>query len=80
MIVGLKTVPVLWRGTLTRNTVGEIIAGIDTTKQEGFVLRPAGSFPFDAFGAVMGKWVRPNHVTSDEHWKHKSVEWNGIED
>jgi hypothetical protein len=46
------------------------------------VVRPAGAFRFgqiqDTRGGVLGKWVRRGHVTTDEHWMDRPVEWNRL--
>jgi len=39
----------------------------DTT--EGFVLRLADEIPFDKFGIQACKYVRRNHVQTDQHWR-----------
>jgi hypothetical protein len=36
--------------------------------REGFVMRTAGNFAFEDFGRNVCKFVRPNHVQTDEHW------------
>jgi hypothetical protein len=36
--------------------------------REGVVIRNAGEFPVDEFSNNVCKWVRPNHVQTDEHW------------
>lgn len=36
--------------------------------REGFVMRIADEFPFEKFGQNMCKFVRANHVQTDEHW------------
>lgn len=41
--------------------------------REGIVCRVANSFDDDEFIRNVVKWVRPNHVTSDEHWAHKKI-------
>ena len=38
---------------------------------EGYVVRPTQSFSLEEFPYVVGKWVRPNHVTTDTHWKNE---------
>ena len=68
-------VPVLWRGvieteeqlkSLVEKFVSEPSAYGDT--REGVVIRLAGEFPIDEFSKSVCKWVRPNHVQTDEHW------------
>ena len=41
---------------------------------EGFVIRPAMSFPQEDFSTVVGKYVRASHVTTDKHWKKTLVQ------
>lgn len=74
-ILGVKTVPELWRGVvynekqleeLVNRFVKEPSVYGDT--REGVVVRLISSFPFDDFKHCVCKWVRPNHVQTDEHW------------
>lgn len=37
-------------------------------EKEGIVMRITDSFPIDDFSKYVCKWVRPNHVQTDEHW------------
>lgn len=73
-LTGLPTVPVLYRGVLDVTVLRTVIESIDIDKQEGFVVRPEG--PFTGMDSV-GKWVRPDHVQTDDHWTNN---WrrNGI--
>lgn len=36
--------------------------------KEGIVMRVMDYFPIDEFPHYVCKWVRPNHVQTDEHW------------
>jgi len=36
--------------------------------KEGIVMRVVDSFPITEFSHYVCKWVRPNHVQTDEHW------------
>lgn len=38
---------------------------------EGYVMRIRESFPVEQFEYNVGKWVRENHVQTDEHWLRK---------
>lgn len=71
-ILGLKMVPVLWRGKFT-------IPFLDATKEkeyrEGFVIRPAGSFLYNDYSKKVGKWVRADHVKTQAHWTRR-IEFN----
>ena len=74
-ILGVKTVPELWKGVvynekqleeLVNKFVKEPSVYGDT--REGVVVRLSSSFPLDDFKHCVCKWVRPNHVQTDEHW------------
>ena len=72
-LFGFPTVKVLYRGTFSIEKVIEITAKLDTSKQEGIVVRPTRSFSFDEFGKVVAKWVRENHVQTNKHWSKQAV-------
>lgn len=74
----LDVVPVLYRGTWDEAKVRALTASLDPNTQEGLVVRVADAFGFDAFGASVAKWVRPNHVTTDDHWLSLPVRPNGL--
>ena len=78
--LGLPTVPVLFRGVvgsereleaLTTALAGEPSAFGGA--REGVVVRLAGEFPDDRFAQSLAKWVRSDHVTTDEHWLHQAI-------
>lgn len=46
-------------------------------RHEGYVVRNADSFHYDDFSKNVAKWVRENHVQTDDHWMHKAVVPNG---
>ena len=49
-------------------------------EKEGYVVRQAHAFKYNQadFSKYIAKYVRANHVTSDQHWMHKSVVKNGL--
>jgi len=74
-IMNVPTVPVLWRGII--NSENELKTLVDYfviqpevygPTREGVVIRIADEFPIDEFSHNVCKWVRPNHVQTDEHW------------
>lgn len=80
VLLGVSLVPTLYEG-IWDETVCRIISDrLDVDKQEGLVIRPAGSFAFRDFRNVVGKWVRKAHVKTDQHWTRKPVEYNGLEE
>lgn len=76
--LGLITVPVLWKSPFLFNesVIKNLAKELDTTVEEGFVVRTTESFEYAHFDKHVAKWVRPNHVQTDEHWKSKTVEKN----
>jgi hypothetical protein len=78
--LGLPTVPVLFRGTVAsaRELEALTLSLADAPSafggpREGVVVRLAGAFPDAAFSASLGKWVRRDHVTTDDHWAHQAI-------
>ena len=74
-ILDMKTVPVVFRGVFT--SIEEItkffqdnmgVSAIGPVK-EGFVIRMADAFPTIGFSRCVAKYVRANHVQTDEHWR-----------
>ena len=78
MVLEIPYVPELWRGVVnTEKELQDIVE--DLVKQpsvygdtrEGIVMRVTKYFKTDDFSKYVCKWVRPNHVQTDEHWtKH----------
>jgi hypothetical protein len=83
-LLDLPTVPVLFKGIvnsekelqdLTEKLVKEqsVLGG----EREGIVCRVQRAFSDDEFETCVAKWVRANHVTTDEHWT-RSWKWSNI--
>lgn len=73
---GFKHVPLLFRGTF--ETVEQLTKWLEQQSslpselggvREGFVIRRACEFKDSQFPTYVGKWVRANHVQTDEHWR-----------
>lgn len=75
-LLDLPTPKVLFNGTWEEKAIRNL--SIDEALCEGYVLRLADSFKFDAFTASTGKWVRPNHVQTDSHWLHGQMKANKL--
>jgi len=45
---------------------------------EGYVVRLARGFTMDEFPQAVGKWVREDHVQTEEHWMTQPVLPNGL--
>lgn len=74
--LGIPTVPVLFNGYF--DTIDDITKWFRTNlkepssiggDREGFVMRTFNGFDSSAFNTHIAKYVRPNHVQTDQHWK-----------
>ncbi|MEQ1571876.1 MAG: RNA ligase family protein [Myxococcota bacterium] len=68
---GLHTVPEWWSGAWDERRVRALAP--EANVAEGYVVRLAERFTFDAFDRSVAKWVRPDHVQTDAHWMRQVV-------
>ena len=81
-LLGLQHTPVIYRGSYSSPESFET----PSTSQfglliEGYVVRAAEAFPVDEFKLNVAKWVRPDHVQTDQHWTrswHPNALDNGV--
>lgn len=78
--IGLPTVPVVFRGVVTSErelkALTTELAALPSAfggTREGVVVRWSGEFADKDFGRNLGKWVRRDHVQTDDHWLHQSI-------
>lgn len=83
--LGVSTAPVLAEVTLTREdalkSLTDKLSAAPSAcggQREGVVVRKAASFADEAFGTSVAKWVRKNHIQSEEHWKTQAIVKNGL--
>ena len=74
-IIEVPYVPELWRGRIykeeeLRKIVEDLVKqpSIYGKYREGVVIRITDSFKIEDFSKYVCKWVRKDHVTTDEHW------------
>lgn len=69
----IPTVPVLYDGIWDEQKIRTCFTGDSQFKgqQEGYVVRIADSFTYDQFPLAVAKFVRENHVQTDEHWMER---------
>lgn len=77
-LLKLQHVPVLYHGMWNKNELIKIEKTMNKGKSEGYVVRFASSFKFKDFADSTAKWVRENHVRTDQHWMTKPVVKNGL--
>ncbi|MFD6876334.1 MULTISPECIES: RNA ligase family protein [unclassified Streptomyces] len=74
--LGVPSPRVLWRGVYDERALRRL--RIDTTRQEGYVVRTVAGFEREDFGRYVAKWVRGGHVRTDTHWMYAPVVPNGL--
>ncbi|MNJ76481.1 hypothetical protein D3C77_737690 [compost metagenome] len=74
----LATVPVLYRGIWSEEAAKACYTkhSLCGGEQEGYVVRLAAAFAYGDFKRSAAKFVRKNHVQTDEHWLSKPIEPN----
>ncbi|WP_230981764.1 RNA ligase family protein [Ruegeria pomeroyi] len=77
-ILGIQPVSVLHRGSFSDAAVNAVLADLDLSKQEGFVVRTTSEFSETNMGTCMAKYVRADHVQSETHWMNAEITRNGL--
>lgn len=79
-LLGLHHVPVLYAGVWDERAIRGLYQERRATGDlmEGYVVRLSSSFTYEEFGSSVAKFVRRGHVQTDEHWREKPVEANGV--
>jgi hypothetical protein len=67
--LGLKYVPILYQGVFDGKFTCPKSSNYGDTV-EGFVVRVAESFSVNDFSTKAAKWVRANHVTTNDSWRN----------
>lgn len=76
-LIGIETVPVLYRGYIYNEDVIKAIE-VDETISEGYVLRNDMGFSYSDFGNNVAKYVRQHHVQTESHWMHSEITKNDL--
>ena len=85
-IFGLKMVDVFYYGEYDKDAIMNKFnqyKELSKNEVEGFVVRNEDSFAYEDFSKNIAKYVRKNHVQTDEHWTknwkpNKVDEWRNI--
>jgi hypothetical protein len=72
-LLDIEPVPVKWRGIFDEKVIHQLVRELDTEVEEGLVMRLAGRFHFDDFAQSLAKWVRKDHVQTNDHWMHQAI-------
>lgn len=70
--LGISMVHEIYRGKYDKDKILELffeyVESIKPQEVEGFVVRNVDSFSYCDFSKNVGKYVRKNHIQTDEHW------------
>lgn len=81
-LLGLHIVPVVYVGPWDRDAIEkafDFYVGNSRDEVEGYVVRVRESFSYRDYRRCVAKYVRKNHVQTDEFWMSKPVVPNGLE-
>lgn len=67
-LLGLKTVPVMYKGIWDNKLIHAMCEDIVQRGGEGLVVRSYDTFETIEFSRNVAKYVRANHVQTDKHW------------
>jgi hypothetical protein len=75
-LLGFPTVPVLYKGIWDLQSIKQEWASLPHDS-EGYVVRVAEAFHLSQFHQNVAKYVRRDHIQTDQHWMSKPVVPNG---
>lgn len=75
----LVYVPVVYIGKYDSDHIEKLAHSLVAEGQEGIVVRNASSFQLSDFSNNIAKFVRPNHVQTDEHWSNGIIAKNSLQ-
>lgn len=76
--IGLTPVPLLWRGVYNEEQIKSLWSNELSEKMEGYVVQNSESFNFNEFNENTAKFVRKNHVQTNDHWMHSEIKKNKL--
>jgi hypothetical protein len=74
---GIEPVPIIWAGLCDFKMIRQGLHPWDNTR-EGYVIRAGGKFHIEEFPIKVAKYVRKNHVQTDQHWMKGPVVQNRL--
>lgn len=78
--LGITSVPVIWRGSWEEFYELRHMFDKDARERhcEGYVVRVTREFHMSEFQRVVAKYVRKDHIQTDQHWMARPVVPNGL--
>lgn len=74
----INIVPQLYYGEYNKDVTISIAKKVIADGGEGIVIRNASDFLLEDFQNNIAKYVRPNHVQTDEHWSQNIIKYNNL--
>lgn len=71
--ISITPVPVLYTGKLNADILLRVTIDIENSNDEGFVVRNYDCFEYSEFKNNVFKYVRENHVQTDNHWMYSEI-------
>lgn len=79
-LLNIVTVPVLYDGLFDESLIKNLWDGSRSNLTEGYVVRLANAFTYADFDKSVAKFVRKNHVQTDNHWMFSEIIPNKLKD
>lgn len=77
-LLDIHCVKVVYRGIFDEAVLRRLAAELNLAVDEGLVMRVAEEFAYEDFGKCVAKWVRADHVQTEDHWMHQAVVANKL--
>lgn len=78
--LNIVSVPVLYKGKYDQHKIITLAKEVIADGQEGIVVRNASCFHRNDFDKNVAKYVRKNHVQTDQHWTSKFIMSNRLKE
>ena len=72
-LLGIAPVEVIYDDIWDEKKISALETSFLDGKDEGYVIRLADSFTYDDFKTSVAKFVRRNHVQTDQHWRLQEI-------
>lgn len=76
--LGLEHVPVIYEGPWDEALLISLHNHLELEGHEGYVVRCYQSFKYEDFNKNVVKYVRKNHIQTDQHWMNQKVTPNKL--
>lgn len=74
----ITPIEVIYQGQWNENKIQKIAEDIVKSGEEGIVVRLENEFSYRDFSKSVAKYVRKNHVQTNEHWMHQDIKPNKL--